>query len=149
MAMQASTANLVAAVSSGAEAEAAADVIGEIIGRSPCRGLLLVFLPDANASQLEAEISVIGEKPPFGEKQVCCEMIRLAASGAAAQTLPNLVASLYVPDLPIVVWWPGAPPLTHEHRRRRRPRIDRLGIIWSRRRARLAFIEYSANCGRL
>ncbi len=135
-AMQASTANLVVAVSSGAEAEAAADVIGEIIGRSPCRGLLLVFLPEARASQLIAEISVIGEKPPlrhaqgrpFGEKQVCCEMIRLAASGASAQTLPTLVESLYVPDLPIVVWWPGSPPLKHESFRRLAKSADRVVI---------------------
>lgn len=127
-AMQASTANLVAAVSSGAEAEAAADVIGEIIGRSPCRGLLLVFLPEAYAPQLEAEISVIGEKPPFGEKQVCCEMIRLAALGASAQTLPNLVESLYVPDLPIVVWWPGSPPLTQENFRKLAKSADRVVI---------------------
>ncbi len=127
-AMQANTANLVAAVSSRAEAEAAADVIGEIIGRSPCRGLLLVFLPEAHASRLEVEISVIGEKPPFGEKQVCCEMIRLAASGASAQTLPTLVESLYVPDLPIVVWWPGSPPLTHESFRRLAKSADRVVI---------------------
>ena len=148
MAMQASTVNLVAAVASEAEAEAAADVIGDVIGRSPCRGLLLVSLSDVSASQLGAEISVIGEHPPFGEKQVCCEMIRLEASGAAAQTLPTLVESLYVPDLPIVVWWPGAPPLTHENFRRLAKSADRV-VIDSESFGRgglrelAAFIEYS------
>lgn len=111
--MHASVVNLVAVTDSTAEADNAAEVIGRIIGRSPCRALVLEAAEDESPSGVGAEISVICEQAPYGERQVCCELIRLKAKGDSVEALPNTAASFYVPDLPVVVWWP-APPMHRE-----------------------------------
>ncbi len=108
-ASRASVANLVAMTGSAAEAEAASEVIGRVIGRNPCRVILLEADPEADPPELRVEVRVIGEAMPFGEHRVSCEEIRLTAKGFAADHAPAAVTALYEADLPIVLWWPHPP----------------------------------------
>ncbi|MBI5291095.1 MAG: glucose-6-phosphate dehydrogenase assembly protein OpcA [Chloroflexi bacterium] len=127
-AMRASLVNLVAIGAHPTEVTAAGDAIGRILSRAPCRAILVDCEPDSPAADITAEISIIGEPPPFGERQVRCEQITLRAAGAAAQNLPAAAIPLYIPDLPVVVWWPGPPPLQHDTFRRFATSADRVLI---------------------
>lgn len=108
--MRASLVNVVSMSSSPAEADAAADTIGRMIGRVPCRSVIVDSDPNAEASALKTQVRVIGEGIPFGERQVGCEEVRLTARGAASvNALPSAASSVYDGDLPIVLWWSKPP----------------------------------------
>jgi len=109
MNMRAVVANLVAVGSSDGETSAAMEVIGNIIGRNPCRVILITSEPDIEPPKLVAEVAVICQESETCQRCVCCDQIRLAAHGIMADNLPSLAASLLAPDLPVVLWWPKPP----------------------------------------
>lgn len=88
--------------------------VDEIVGRHPCRVILLAFdVPLAEGSTgLEAAVSahchLIGD-----HRQVCSEMVRIVAAGEQVRKLPSAARSLVVGDLPTSLWWntPLPPPL--------------------------------------
>ena len=59
--------------------------------------------PEAETSGLDAEIRVGGDAG-------ASDVVILWCQGANAHAGEPLVAALLLPDAPIVVWWPGAPP---------------------------------------
>ena len=109
MTMRAVMANLVAVGGSDQETSAAMEVIGNIIGRNPCRVILITSEPDIDPPELSAEVAVICQESETCRRCVCCDRIRLSARGIMADNLPSLAASLLVSDLPMVLWWPKPP----------------------------------------
>ena len=109
MTMRAVMANLVAVGSSDRETSAAMEVIGNVIGCNPCRVILVTSEPDIDPPELIAEVAIICQESETCQRCVCCDRIRLAAHGIMADNLPSLAASLLVPDLPVVLWWPKPP----------------------------------------
>jgi len=101
--MQASLVNLAAVTGSSAQAEAAVNLMGRLMGRTPGRFLVIESQPDADPPDMQAQVSVLCEKS--GERQICCELIRLTALGISADSLPTTAQSFYAPDLPVMVWW--------------------------------------------
>jgi len=109
MTMRAVVANLVAVGSSERETGAALEVIGNVIGRNPCRVILVTSEPDLDPPELSAEVAVICQESETCQRCVCCDQIRLTGRGIMADNLPSLAATLLAPDLPVVVWWPKPP----------------------------------------
>lgn len=109
MTMRAVMANLVAVGGSDRETNAAMDVIGNVIGCNPCRVILVTSEPDIDPPELVAEVAIICQDSETCPRCVCCGQIRLVARGIMADNLPSLVASLFVPDLPVVLWWTKPP----------------------------------------
>jgi glucose-6-phosphate dehydrogenase assembly protein OpcA len=101
--MHASVVNLVVVADTGAEADSSIDVLARVMSKSPCRAIVLDSQPEAEPPSLEANVSVICEK--VGERQICCEHIRIVARGIETHVLPRTVESFYAPDLPIMIWW--------------------------------------------
>ena len=105
-AMQPLLANLAAVGRTAGEADAFLAPIGDLIGRAPCRAILAAVDPDSGPPALESEVAILCCESPACARRVCCDLIRLSARGRRAADLPSLAASLWVPDLPIVLWWP-------------------------------------------
>lgn len=127
---RASVLNLVVVADSTSEASAAAEVIARMIGRSPCRAILIDSQPEADPPGLKVEVSIIAEKEPYGSRQSCCEMISLSATGFSADGLPTAAIALYTADLPILLWW-SSPPFEREDFKRFASNSDRV-IVDSR-----------------
>ncbi|MFH1476038.1 MAG: glucose-6-phosphate dehydrogenase assembly protein OpcA [Verrucomicrobiota bacterium] len=106
MNMRAVMANLVAVGGADQETTRAMEVIGNIIGRHPCRVILVTSEPDIDPPELIAEVAIICQDSETCPRCVCCDQIRLVARGIMADNLPSLAASLLAPDLPVVLWWP-------------------------------------------
>jgi len=93
---------------------AAADGTDEVVRRladnHPARVILVVAdrdaQPDGITADLSLECSAIG-----GADQICAESVRLVVNGAPALHLTSVVTPLLLPDVPVVLWLTGAPPL--------------------------------------
>lgn len=101
--MQASVVNLVVVADTVAEADTSTDLLARVMRKAPCRAIVLDSEPEADPPSLEAKVSVICEK--LGERQICCEHIRIMAKGILTDNLPRTTESFLAPDLPIMVWW--------------------------------------------
>ena len=101
--MQASVVNLVVVADTVSEADTSTDLLARVMRKAPCRAIVLDSEPESDPPSLEAKVSVICEKS--GERQICCEHIRIMAKGFSADNLPRTAESFYLPDLPILVWW--------------------------------------------
>jgi glucose-6-phosphate dehydrogenase assembly protein OpcA len=88
--------------SPGVEDEAAIEAANEASREHPMRVIVLTTVKDSE-SRLDAQIRVGGDAG-------ASEVIVLRASGDAASDEEGLVTGLLLPDAPVVVWWPGAPP---------------------------------------
>lgn len=138
--MRACQLNLVVLCRSSEEAARATSLAAQVTRVCPSRVLMAVLdidpAPQSRAERgLEAFISAhCSYTPGAGKgKQVCCEQITIAARGdAAAARLPGAVLPLLLPDLPVVLWWPGEPDLTNDNARRLIDASDRV-VIDSRR----------------
>lgn len=77
----------------------------------PSRTLLIVN--DAHAASAELSVQAQGftvDRGGGNRRQLVCELIAIEAHGDAAGQVTGLVLTLLVPDLPVVVWWPGSAP---------------------------------------
>jgi len=151
MTMRAVMANLVAVGSSDRETSAAREVIGNIIGRNPCRVILITSEPDIDPPELVAEVAIICQESETCQRCVYCDQIRLAARGIMADNLPSLAASLLAPDLPVVVWWPK-PPFDRKDfllfaKQAERIIVDSVGYTEDDLRALARFVEQSRQMG--
>lgn len=104
MTMRAVVANLVVVRDSESDMDAAADVIGKIIGNNPCRMIMVTSEPDTDPPELSAEVAVVCQQSETCRRCVCCDRIRLTGRGIMADNLPSAAAGLLVPDLPSVLW---------------------------------------------
>lgn len=104
--MQASVVNLVAVCNGEAEADVIAETMLGMVDKTPCRFIILDSRPEADPPDISAYVSVACVKS--GDRQICCELIRVTATGISADSLPTAVEAFYAPDLPVVLWWSAA-----------------------------------------
>lgn len=82
----------------------------EVSERHPSRTLVLATDSEAAESGLDAAATARCRVGMGSPGRVCFEEVRLVARGALADHPAAVVAPLLVPDLPVVLWWPGEPP---------------------------------------
>lgn len=104
--MQASVVNLVVVADTPSEADTSVELLARVMCKAPCRAIVLDSEPDADPPSIEANVSVICDM--VGERQICCEHIRIVARGIAADVLPLTAESFYAADLPVLIWWQAA-----------------------------------------
>lgn len=112
--VRASVLNLMVVVQGEAALEQAIATIEDLGERHPSRTLLLMVRDEeaaAGAPPVEAWLSAHCQLPRDGTVRVCREQIVLAARRDATDHLPSLAAQLLIGDLPVLLWWPGEPPL--------------------------------------
>lgn len=98
--------------------EEALTAAGEAAQEHPSRTLVLIGSPAEPESRLDADVCVGGEYGPG-------ETIILRLSGPLAAHPESVAMPLLLPDVPVVVWWPGlAPAVIH---------TDPLGAMAQRR----------------
>ncbi|HEV7680166.1 MAG TPA: glucose-6-phosphate dehydrogenase assembly protein OpcA [Candidatus Dormibacteraeota bacterium] len=101
---------LVCVCTGDAEADRAAEVVRRLASNHPSRALVVVADrtagPDGVDADLSLECSAAG-----GSDQICAESVRLTVRGAPALHLVSVVTPLLLPDVPVVLWLAGAPPL--------------------------------------
>jgi len=105
--------NLIVACASAEETGRAASAVAEVIRLHPSRVLMAVVDAADRSNRLQASISAHCALAAGAERgsHVCCEQITLTASSSAIPRLAAAVLPLLVPDLPVVLWWPGDPDL--------------------------------------
>src|SRR3989454_9833959 len=104
---RASVCNLVTVVSNEAELGVVASVLDRLSVTNPSRTLILLAQHTREADKLEAEVSA-QERTESGHR-VSTERVILHAHGEPARHLASLAAPLLIPDLPVILWWPGRP----------------------------------------
>ncbi|WP_017794209.1 glucose-6-phosphate dehydrogenase assembly protein OpcA [Leucobacter salsicius] len=109
--------------------EAAVEAANHASSEHPMRVIVLVALPEASESRLDAEIRV-------GADAGASDVIILRAYGEVSSGLESLVNGLLLPDAPVVVWWPGEAPEL--------PGADPLGRIAQRRITDSAAVDADA-----
>lgn len=99
--------------------EQAIDAANDASREHPCRVIVVSPNTDDDADDgLDAQIRIGGDAG-------ASEVIVLSPRGGARAEVDSLVMPLLLPDAPIVVWWPAAPP--------RSPRDHPLGAMAQRR----------------
>jgi glucose-6-phosphate dehydrogenase assembly protein OpcA len=103
--------NLVICVDGDDQLDEATETIAQITWSYPCRAIVLELKPEEPRSEIIAYISAHCQLPTATGKKVCCEQITVVGTGAAAEGMWSVVLPLLVPDLPVILWWPGDPDL--------------------------------------
>lgn len=109
--MRACVMNLVIYADSPSKLAAVTEVVAKLTWSYPCRALVLVSEPENNQNDMQAWISTHCQQPGGKGQKVCCEQITIRGYGEASERLDSMILPLLVPDLPVVVWWPGDVPL--------------------------------------
>jgi glucose-6-phosphate dehydrogenase assembly protein OpcA len=104
---RASVCNLVTVVSDEAELGVVSNVLDRLSVTNPSRTLILLAQHTREADKLEAEVSA-QERTESGHR-VSTERVLLHAHGEPARHLASLATPLLIPDLPVILWWPGRP----------------------------------------
>jgi len=105
---RASVLNLITVVESESNYRAVSQVLDELAIHHPSRTLVLLAQEERTAVKLEA--SVVAEAHLTAGHRVVTEQVLLHAHGPIATHLASLVQPLLIPDLPVMLWWPGRPP---------------------------------------
>lgn len=105
-------------VTDGEDDEQAIRAANEASAEHPMRVIVLELEPNATRARLDAEIRLGGDAG-------ASEVIRLHATGVAAQQPETLVQALLLPDAPVAIWWTDEHPAV--------PSSDPLGAIAQRR----------------
>jgi glucose-6-phosphate dehydrogenase assembly protein OpcA len=89
--------------------ETAERLAGTVAARHPGR-LIAVRLDRGRAgTEIAAEVSVRCVPDPTGQRQVCSELILLTVPAALRRYVPHALCALLLSDLPVALWWTGAP----------------------------------------
>jgi glucose-6-phosphate dehydrogenase assembly protein OpcA len=104
---RASVLNLITVVRSEAQLRSVSRVLDGLSVTNPSRTLILLAQHDRRADKLEAEVSA-QDRTETGHR-VTTERVLLHAHGEVATHLASLVTPLLIPDLPVILWWPGRP----------------------------------------
>ncbi len=109
--MRACSCNLLSIVQDRPAAEALVPVLAKVAEWHPNRSII-AYLENANnvlkhgaVPPMQAWIGTQCSIPFSGGPQVCCETITVAAEGRAIPDLPNTLVALFIPDLPIYLYW--------------------------------------------
>jgi glucose-6-phosphate dehydrogenase assembly protein OpcA len=114
--------------------EHAAAVIRMLAGRHPSRTLVLASADPDGPSWLDADVQAHCILPREDAAETCAEFIALTAGGESGRHLAAIVAPLLIHDLPVMLWWPGDPPLASRQAIDLLAMADRLvvdGSAWS------------------
>ncbi|HEV3097387.1 MAG TPA: glucose-6-phosphate dehydrogenase assembly protein OpcA [Candidatus Dormibacteraeota bacterium] len=104
---RASVLNLIAVVGSERQLTDVSHTLDALSVTNPSRTLILLAQHDRSAAKLEAEVSA--QTRTESGHRVTTERVLLHAHGDVAAHLASLVTPLLIPDLPVVLWWPGRP----------------------------------------
>ena len=109
--MQAYVLNLIVFAGSSVDGSEAQQVAATVGARHPSRTIILQT-SDGEETRLRAWISAqcefLGASDHAGSEQVMLE-----ASGDGIRQLPGTVIPLLIPEVPVVLWWPGDGLFTH------------------------------------
>lgn len=83
--------------------ESAIEAANEASREHPCRVIVVIRGPRADADRLDGQIRVGGDAG-------AAEVVVLRTSGAMASQSASLVTPLLLPDTPLAVWWPRHSP---------------------------------------
>ena len=107
---EAAALNLIASAADPGLLDEAGEVIVNLAQSHPSRSIL--FLRSKRGEDgLSAHVHAFCSFRPGSRRQVCCEQLRIEGRGGYADQLHSIVQPLLVPDVPVFVWWRGAPPL--------------------------------------
>lgn len=120
------TLNLVACAPCPNAANSIGSVVRDVTTAHPNRTFLLINEPDARESKLEAWVQANCQMSTPGTPQVCGEQISIHSYGSAVSQVAGLILSLLLPDLPVVLWWPGRAPFDSPLFNRLYHMIDRM-----------------------
>jgi glucose-6-phosphate dehydrogenase assembly protein OpcA len=104
---RASVLNLITVVESESRYRSITQVLDELAVHHPSRTLVLLAQEERAAVKLEA--GVVAEAHLDSGHRVVTEQVLLHAHGPIAEHLASLVQPLLIPDLPVMLWWPGRP----------------------------------------
>ena len=82
------------------------DIIGEFVLKHPCRVIVVYIQPRHPESKLEIESNLHTFVSDSGKSGIC-DQITIKATGASVREISGALQPLFVPDLPIYVWWRG------------------------------------------
>src|SRR3989304_6075011 len=85
-----------------------AEVAARTCQRPPARTIILIA--DPAAADLTAEVTAVCQVRRRNLKQICCQQVLIRAAPAAEGRIPSLVRQVILPDMPVVLYWPGPPP---------------------------------------
>jgi glucose-6-phosphate dehydrogenase assembly protein OpcA len=94
-------------VSNEPELGKVSQVLDRLSVTNPSRTLILLAQHTREADKLEASVSA-QERTESGHR-VTTERVILHAHGEPARHLASLATPLLIPDLPVILWWPGRP----------------------------------------
>ncbi len=95
--------NLIVVTDRRERLEAIEQLIDDVTLEHPAR--IFLVMKDVTMPALKARVSVRCTMPDSGGSQVCCEEIMLSAGPGDLSKVPNVIASLLVPDVPSVLVW--------------------------------------------
>lgn len=121
LAARARLANLISYCGSDKEAADAANAVVQLSAIRPVRSIIVNAAPSSAAPDACAAIKC----DIAGGTSVCYEEITLCTPGEVSRTLPSLLESVTVSDLPVYLWFAGDPPLDE-------PGIERLLVVADR-----------------
>ena len=95
-------------------ANAANHLIDVLPSHHPSRSIIVVPIPNAEESRIDAQLAAHCHFTQGAEHPVCCEDVMLTVAGPAARHLHSVILPLLIPDLPVYVWW-DSPELDNDH----------------------------------
>jgi glucose-6-phosphate dehydrogenase assembly protein OpcA len=101
--MRSCSCNILVVVQDHFAAEQFQPILAKVSETHPSRSV--VAYPESGESQLQAWIRAQCSVSFAGGPQVCCESVTLAAHGKAFGDLPGFLLTLFVPDLPVYLYW--------------------------------------------
>ena len=104
---RASVLNLIAVVMDEAGLDAVERVLDALSTINPSRTLMLLAQHDRDVPKLEGRVT--GQTRTDTGHRVTTERVLLHVHGEVALHLASLVTPLLIPDLPVILWWPGRP----------------------------------------
>jgi glucose-6-phosphate dehydrogenase assembly protein OpcA len=116
---RASVLTLVAVAQTTRQQGEIAQVLNEMAVYHPSRTLILLAQQERESLKLEATVSA--SLDTSAGRRITNEQVLLHAHGPVAEHLASIVAPLVLPDLPVMLWWPGRP---HFHSRLFRELVD-------------------------
>ncbi len=104
---RASVLNLITVVTTENQLASVERVLDGLSNTNPSRSLVLLAQQERTGGKLEARISA--QSRTESGHRVTTEEVLIHAHGQVAAHLASIVTPLLIPDLPVIVWWPGRP----------------------------------------
>lgn len=109
-AMRVCTLNLIVCTPSADVADHMSGTIQHVMTCHPNRSIVIVNHPKSEESKVDMWVQAHCQLPMPGKPQVCGEQISIEAHGSAFNQAAGILLSLLLPDLPVILWWPGKAP---------------------------------------